>query len=352
MKDTLDAVFPFLSDIAVLIGALLIAELVYRVAMRLLPRLRYFFPAYLVEEAAKRIASPLHYLALIWALEISLAMIRLPEGWLGNMRLYMHVITIGLTGWLIAAVVLGIFDGLRTRYSWKDMRDNLMARRISTQLRVFRNAALFIVVVLTLIAMAMAVPGLRTLGISLFASAGVAGLVMGMAARPALSNLLAGMQLALTQPIRLDDVVIIKGEWGRIEEINATFVVVLIWDQRRLIVPLSYFIENPFENWTHSSSELLGTVFLYLDYTAPLEALREELQRIAKASPLWDKRVCEVQVTDSKEHTLEVRALISAADAGTLWALRCETREKLIYFLQQRYPQCLPRLRADTRSVA
>jgi hypothetical protein len=195
--------------------------------------------------------------------------------------------------------------------------------------------------------MLMTFPAIRHVGITLFASAGLAGLVAGMAARSTLSNLLAGVQIALTEPIRLDDVVIVEGEWGWIEEIGTTYVVVRIWDLRRLVVPLSYFIEHPFQNWTRVTSDLLGTVFVYTDYRVPVDEVRVELHRILQASGMWDGKAWGLQVTDATEHTLQLRALMSATDSSTAWDLRCHVREKLIALLQQRYPQSLPRVRAE-----
>jgi len=190
-------------------------------------------------------------------------------------------------------------------------------------------------------------PDVRNIGTSLLASAGIAGLVVGIAARPALANLLAGLQIALTQPIRIDDVVIVEGEWGRIEDIGRAFVTVAIWDQRRLVVPLQYFIEKPFQNWTRSSSEILGTVFLWVDYGMPLDALRAELKRLCEETPLWDKRVCLIQVTEVSERAMQVRALVSAADAGRAWDLRCLVREGLLDYIRREHPQFFPRVRAE-----
>jgi small-conductance mechanosensitive channel len=187
----------------------------------------------------------------------------------------------------------------------------------------------------------------RGLGTSVLASAGVLGIVIGFAAQRTIANLFAGFQLALTQPIRIDDVVIVEGEWGRIEEITLTYVVVRIWDLRRLILPLSYFIERPFQNWTRREADILGTVFLYADYTIPVDALREELKRIAAQSPNWDGKVCGLQVTDATEQTIELRSLVSACDASKAWDLRCEVREKLIAFVQKNYPASLPKVRAE-----
>ena len=225
--------------------------------------------------------------------------------------------------------------------------DDLLARRVQTQVRLFRRIGAAAISFAALAIILMTFPAIWSVGASLLASAGVAGIVVGLAARPALSNLIAGVQVALTQPIRLGDIVIVDGEWGTIEELNTTYVVVKIWDLRRLIVPLSSFIEKPFQNWTRTSPELMGTVFLYTDYTVPVDEVRQELQRILDGSKLWDRKVCVLQVTDAKEQTLELRALVSAADSSALWDLRCETREKLVRFLQDRYPDRLPRTRAE-----
>jgi small-conductance mechanosensitive channel len=230
-----------------------------------------------------------------------------------------------------------------------DAQDNVAARRIRTQVELFRKIAEAAILLGTVAVMLMTFPGIWSVGASMLASAGVAGLVAGIAAKPALSNLLAGMQIALTEPIRIGDVVIVEGEWGRIEEVNTTYVVVCTWDLRRLIVPLTYFIEKPFQNWTRHSADLIGTVFLNTDYTVPVEEVRNELRRLLEAHHLWDRKVCVLQVTEAKEHTIELRALVSAANASTLWDLRCAVREGLIRFLQERYPEHLPRTRADVR---
>jgi hypothetical protein len=198
--------------------------------------------------------------------------------------------------------------------------------------------------------MLMTFPTIWSLGASMLASAGVAGLVVGMAARPALSNLIAGVQIALTEPMSIDDIVIVEGEWGRIEEVNTTYVVICTWDLRRLIVPLTYFMEKPFQNWTRASTNLIGSVFIYADYTVPVEELRAELARVVEASTLWDRNTCVLQVTDAKEHSMEMRALVSASSASALWDLRCYTRECLVQFLQEGHPTRLPRMRTEVRN--
>lgn len=228
-----------------------------------------------------------------------------------------------------------------------DASDNLQARRIQTQAKVLARASIALVVMVGSGLALMTLPLLRQIGTSLLASAGVAGLVIGFAARPVLTNLLAGIQLALTQPIRLEDVVIVEKEWGHIEEITGTYVVVRIWDQRRLVVPLQWFIENPFQNWTRSNSEILGTVLFWADYRLPLDAVRKEAERLCQTSPDWDQRVCVTQVVDANERAMQLRVLVSAGDAGKAWELRCRIREGLIDFIQRDFPACLPRLRAD-----
>ena len=226
-----------------------------------------------------------------------------------------------------------------------DVADNLRARRIQTQVQIIKRIITFLVSILSIGAILMGFEEVRQLGTGILASAGLAGLILGFAAQRTLSNLLAGIQIAFTQPITIDDVVIVEGEWGWIEEITLTYVVVRIWDLRRLILPISYFLEKPFQNWTRTTADILGTVYLYTDYTVPVDAIREELKRIVKDDPNWDGKVASVVVTDSKERCLEIRALVSAAGSGKAWDLRCAVREKLVTFLQQNYPQALPRVR-------
>jgi small-conductance mechanosensitive channel len=228
-----------------------------------------------------------------------------------------------------------------------DVSDNLQARSISTQVMVLNMVSLTIIGIFSLASMLMVFDSVRQFGASILASAGVAGIVIGFAAQRSIATLLAGFQIALTQPIRVDDVVIVEEEFGRVEDITLTYVVLQLWDLRRLVVPITYFIEKPFENWTRTSAEIVGSVFLHVDYGVPLEALRAEFSNILRASRRWDGKVSALQVTDAKEHTLEIRALASAADASIAWDLRCEIREKLIAFIQRKYPDSLPRFRAS-----
>jgi len=263
-------------------------------------------------------------------------------------QLVRHIVGLGIiaaVAWLIIFLAEIFSDAIYARYR-TDTTDNLTSRRVRTQIAVLRRIFSVLVVVVTLAVMLMTFPAIHQLGTSLLASAGIAGIVVGMAMKSTLSNLVAGVQIALTEPIRIDDVVIVAGDWGWIEEILTTYVVVRTWDLRRLVVPLSYFIEHDFQNWTRKTADLLAYVYLSVDYTAPIEELRQEFRRIVEASPLWDRKVCVLQVTDATEHTIQIRALTSASDSSKAWDLRCEVREKLIVFLQQHYPDALPRTRA------
>jgi small-conductance mechanosensitive channel len=226
-----------------------------------------------------------------------------------------------------------------------ETEDNLLARKHITQVRILRRAAETLIVTVTIAAALMTFEPVRHYGISLFASAGVAGLVVGFAARPLLSNLIAGIQIATTQPIRIDDAVVVENESGRVEDITSTYVVIRLWDQRRLIVPLTYFIEKPFQNWTREQASLIGTVLIYVDYTAPVERVRAKALEFVKASKFWDGNLASLQVTDARETSIELRVLASARSSGETFDLRCEVREKLIDFLQKEIPSSLPRVR-------
>lgn len=229
-------------------------------------------------------------------------------------------------------------------------RGELSARRIYTQAQLLTRMVIFGVSVIGVAAALMTFPGVRQLGASLLASAGVAGIVIGFAARPVLSNLLAGIQIALTQPIRLEDVVIVEGEWGWIEEIKSTYVVVRIWDERRLVLPLQWFIDHPFQNWTRYSSRLIGSVYWWVDYRMPLQPIRDEIKRSCEGAPEWDGRLAMLQVTDSTERGIQLRALVTAPDAPRAWDLRCRVREAVIDMIQRDYPDYLPRLRTELHS--
>jgi small-conductance mechanosensitive channel len=260
-----------------------------------------------------------------------------------------HLVSLGLIvacTWFVVRCI-GALDATVSRYHPIDLEDNLRARRVQTQAKVLSRTGIGVTVVLGTGIALMTFPTVRQFGASLLASAGLAGLAVGLAAKPVLGNLIAGLQIALTQPIRLDDVVVIEGEWGKIEEITSTYVVVRIWDERRLVVPLQYFIEHPFQNWTRTSSQVLGSAMLWFDYALPLDPLRKELERLCKAAPEWDGRVCVLQVVETNDKAMQLRALVSSTSSSKSWDLRCIVREGLIAFVNRETPQYLPRFRGE-----
>jgi small-conductance mechanosensitive channel len=258
------------------------------------------------------------------------------------------ILTIAAVTWG-AIVVLGIWADISNVRRHVDLADNLRARQIETRVAILHRTLVTIAVIVGVGTILMTFPNVRAVGTTLLASAGIAGLAAGFAARPIFENLVAGVQIAFTQPIRIDDVVIVEKEWGRIEQITATYVIVKTWDLRRLVVPLTYFINTPFQNWTRQTAELIGTVMLYTDYTVPVDALRAELETVVASSPLWDGKVWNLQVSDALHEVIELRMLVSAANASDVWDLRCYVREKMIAFVQERYPEALPRTRIETR---
>lgn len=256
------------------------------------------------------------------------------------------LVTPALIGWLAVAVLGALSDVAQAR-ARIDVPDNLRARRRRTRIGILYRIAVFAILLVTVCLMLMSIPSVRNVGVTLIASAGLAGLAVGAAAQPALKNLIAGIQLAFTEPIRIDDVVIMDGEWGRIEEIRLTYVVVKIWDERRLIVPVSRFLESSFQNWTRQTSQLLGAVSLHLDPTADVPRLRDAFERLVRQNERWDGRVAVLQVVEVHREAMEVRALMSAEDAGTLFDLRCDLRESLLAFVSREMPEALPRRRGE-----
>lgn len=293
-----------------------------------------------------RSKGPLRLGLIVLALSLAVRIVPIDESVARVFASTLNVAFIALLGWS-AITAVQIASQIYLRRFKLDTEDNLLARKHVTQIGILKRAADILIVVMTFAAALMTFEQVRQYGVSLFASAGVAGLAIGLAARPLLSNLIAGVQIAVAQPIRLDDVVFLENEYGTIEEITTTYVVIKLWDWRRMVVPLSYFIEKPFQNWTRETSALIGSVFLHVDYTVPVEKLRERLMEIVRASPLWDGRVVVLQVSDAKDHTIELRALVSSRSAPASWDLRCEVREKLIAYLQESYPNALPRTRQE-----
>ncbi|MFP4065808.1 MAG: mechanosensitive ion channel family protein [Bacteroidales bacterium] len=270
----------------------------------------------------------------------------LPEELQTLIQTIAKILVIATFTWVVIALIRIAKINFLKKYDISEA-DNLRFRKLHTQYNILEKILVFIVIIIAIGFTLMLFENVRNIGISLFASAGIAGLVLGLAAQKALGTILAGFQIAITQPIRLEDVVIVENEWGWIEEINLTYVVIRIWDKRRLVVPTTYFLETPFQNWTRVSADILGTVFIYTDYTMPIAALREELTRLLNTHPNWDRQVDVLQVTDAREHTLELRALMSAESSPKAWELRVFIREKLIEFIQREYPGCLPKTRVS-----
>jgi small-conductance mechanosensitive channel len=333
---------PWTATAGVALLAVVAALVVHRVVRAVLRRATagsVFLQAVLrCTEAPAGAVLPLAALQLVWAAA--------PDTlrWIRNVQHVNGLLLIGALTWLAARVIAGLAQGVIARHPLA-AADNLQARRIQTQATVLARSAMVLVFLAGTAMALMTFPGARQLGASLLASAGVVGIIGGIAARPVFSNLIAGLQLALAQPLRIDDVLIVKGEWGRVEEITGTYVVLKIWDERRMIVPLQWFIENPFENWTRTSSQLLGTVMLYLDYATPIAPLRAEMERLVHADPDWDGRVCVLQVTDASEHAMQIRILLSASDSGKAFDLRCRVREGMLAYIGREFPQHLPQLR-------
>ncbi len=336
----------WLLSMAVLVLALLFAWFLHHIVFRLLTRIvaeRDLFWRSLVSRNRRPLRLGLVVLMLVPA--VSIAPLTDQQGEIIRHLLLLAFIL--LLGWM-ARAALHIWLTIYLRRFKLDAEDNLLARKHVTQSRILERVAAILIVAFTLSAALMSFPAVRQYGVSLMASAGVAGIVLGLALQPLLKNLFAGIQLAITQPIRIDDALIVEGEWGKVEEITATYVVVKLWDWRRMILPLGYFIETPFQNWTREGSALIGTVMIYLDYTVPVESVRRKVEEIAANSPLWDRQVVNVAVTDFRENVMEIRILVSAADGGRTFDLRCEMREKLIDYIQRDYPNALPKVRAQS----
>jgi small-conductance mechanosensitive channel len=330
---------------AILAAAVIIALLLHAVLLWLARRVMGERESFLRTVLAVT-RGPTRLGLLLVALAIALPMTTLPSDTAEVLSRVLTLATICLLGW-VALTALHIGADLYLRRFRLDLPDNLSARKHITQVRVLERILEVVIVLLTIGFALLTFDSVRQFGVTLFASAGVAGIIGGLAARPVLSNFFAGIQLAVAQPIRIDDAVTVENESGTIEEITFSYVAVKLWDLRRMVVPLSYFIEKPFQNLTRTGGELIGTVFFYVDHTAPVEAIRNKLAEIAGQSKLWNGKVLSLQVSDCKETTIELRALVSANTGSALWDLRCEVREKLIDYLQRDYPGALPRRRYE-----
>jgi len=263
---------------------------------------------------------------------------------------FLVIVMIFSITWFFLRMIRVINEVIYSRFP-VDKEDNLQERKIRTQYQYIQSILTIIIILVGIGFILLQFDSLQALGTGLLASAGIVGIIIGFASHQILANLLAGFQIAFTQPFRIDDVVVVEGEWGRIEEITLTYVVVRIWDQRRLVLPITYFVNNPFQNWTRTTADVWGSVFIYVDYSVPIEKVREQLKSIVSISDLWDGKVAVLQVTDTTERTITLRALVSARNASDAWSLRCFVREKLVTFLQNKYPDSLPRIRIEEKAL-
>lgn len=321
------------------IGGLLCSRLVINLFLRVPGMRRTFFRSF-----AKEVRRPLRLLVMVVAVGLALPAVGLPLPAFTAIAQALLVAFVLLLGWGASTAIRVSADLYLNRFKTGEP-DDLLARKQVTQIRILKRAVDILVFVITVSAALMTFGPVRQYGLSLFASAGAASLVVGLAARPLLTNLIAGVQIAITQPIRIEDAVIVEGEWGWIEEISSTYVVVRLWDLRRMILPIAYFLEKPFQNWTHQSASLIGSVFFYLDYGVPVAALRERLEQVVRETPLWDGKVVNLQVSDIKDQSVEIRMLVSGRNAPQTWDLRCHVRERMLDYLQSTWPEMLPCMR-------
>ncbi len=329
-------------------AALLLVEVVHRAIRRLGRR------SLLLTDLAEHAHRPIQVAATVLAVQFA---VRYTTGyavgspWRQAVLHGLVLAVIAATAWLIAALLVVVEDTALARFR-VDVPNNRHARRVRTQVVLLRRLTIAVIAVLAVGVVLMTFPAVRGIGAGVLTSAGVVGVVAALAAQSLLGNVFAGLQLAFSDAVRLDDVVVVEGEWGRIEELTLSYVVVQIWDDRRLVLPTSYFTSTPFQNWTRTESAVLGTAEFDLDWAIPVQAMREELRRLCEGSELWDGRVCVLQVTDATGGMIKVRALVSAADAGSLWDLRCLVREHLVAWVRDQRPTALPRIRAEVGDAA
>jgi small-conductance mechanosensitive channel len=326
----------------VVVAALLVHRLLFFVAKRAAARTTTTTDDIIVA----RLRRPSRYLLLAFLLSAIMPGLPLGDATRALLRQALGLAVPALMGWFVIAILGAGLDIVNVRADIT-APNNLIARRRRTRAAILYRVALFVILLVTFCMMLISIPAVRSIGVTLIASAGLAGLAVGAAAQPALKNLIAGVQMAFTEPIRIDDVVIMDGEWGRIEEIRLTFVVVKIWDERRLVVPVAKFLEGSFQNWTRETSQLLGTAFLQVDPTADVARIRARLEEVVKVNPRWDGRVCGLQVTEIHVDRMELRCLVSAADASLAFDLRCDVREAMMRFLVDEMPDALPRRRME-----
>lgn len=329
----------------IIIGALLLGLILKYILFSILKAYHKNKQPVLTLSIVKHLNRPNSFFLPLLFLSFMLPLVPLQPGPFEFIRRLNEILLIITFAWVLINAVYVVEDLIRHHYQI-NKEDNIRERKLFTQLQFIKRIVVILIAFFAVSLILMSFATVRKIGTGLITSAGILSVIVGFAAQRSIANLLAGFQLAFTQPIRIDDVLVVENEFGRVEEISLTYVVLRIWDDRRLILPLNYFIEKPFQNWTRINSEVLGTVFIYTDYMIPIGPLREELKRITLQSKFWDGRVSTLQVTEAKEKTLELRVLLSAANSGSAFDLRCEVREKLITYIRENYPDCLPKTRA------
>jgi small-conductance mechanosensitive channel len=328
------------------VAAVLVASIVHRVLYWALRRWAQARHNHFVDAIVRQTGRPAAYILPLLAILIVTPALVIPERWTQSLEHGTGIFTIAALAWSIVALINLWSDVVVARHRL-DVEDNLLARQLGTRVNILSRVANTLVGIVAVGMILMTFPEIRSLGTTLLASAGIAGIAAGFAARPLFENLIAGIQLALTQPIRIDDVVIVEKQYGRIEEIHSTYVVVQIWDLRRMVLPLTYFIETPFENWTRRTANLMGEVYFFTDFTLDVEALRAEIPKMIKQSPLWDGKFTNLQVTDATDRAMQVRVLVTARNSSELFDLRCYMREQILTYLRDHQPDALPRVRFD-----
>lgn len=341
-EHTPDFLYNALVVVAAIVAGLLIKFILHRLFVFYSNISDYF----LIKSVIRHLEKPVAYFVPLFMLNLAIPLMRLNNGQEETWRRILEVLLTLTFAVLLISVIKIVEDYIYHNFDL-NKEDNLKERKVRTQLQFIRKLLVTLIIIITGAIILLSFESMRKIGAGLLTGVGIGGIIIGFAAQKSLGNLLAGFQIAFTQPIRIDDVLVVEGEWGRVEDITLTYVVLHIWDQRRLILPINYFIEKPFQNWTRVSAELLGAVFLYLDYTVPVNELRKELTRILEENPLWDKKVNALQVTDTKENTIEIRALLSSRNSSEVFDLRCHVRENLITFIQKNHPGSLPKSRTE-----
>ncbi len=344
----MDWIIHYLGDwilsIGILFAAVLLGVIVHWIGLHIVARIARRTSQLLHDSILRHCSGPSRIIFPFIFLYLCLPSLEFSKSVIEVMGDLIFVLFIVSVAWLFIRLIYVLEDMVTLKYDIM-LEDNLRARRIRTQFGIVKRILIVIIVIFSITAALMSFEKFRNIGTGILASAGLLGLVVGLAAQRILGNLLAGIQIALTQPIRLDDVVVVENEWGKVEEISLTYIVIRLWDLRRLVLPISYFIEKPFQNWTRATADIVGTVLFYVDYSVPVQPIREELLRILKGSGLWDGKNWGLDVTNTSEHTVELRALMGSPNSDTLWRLRCQVRENLIEFIQRTYPHALPKVR-------